>query len=300
VFSIHPPANSGCTPMHIFMLATMSFALVVAEPLLIQAQEAATETGSAKAPLAFEVATVKADDPRKTVPMEVRVYPGGRLVIHAHNLGTLIWDAFGSPGLKVTGGEHWLNEHNFDIEAKPPEELRNSVPGGEYAWFGIQDAKERAMLQALLIERFHLKYHMEKHPGTVYLLKRSAGPLRLQRVEPHLYTSSEDGTVSPSGVSTTGQLSIVGGAPVSFQQTSMLQLANALSGAQSAPVIDETQLPGFYNFKSLTVVTEEDFKSGSSARLLPEALPEMGLKLVKTPGTVEKLVIDKAELPTEN
>jgi len=29
-------------------------------------------------------------------------------------------------------------------------------------------------------------------------------------------------------------------------------------------------------------------------------LPEMGLKLTKAPGKIENLVIDSAELPTEN
>ena len=40
------------------------------------------------------------------------------------------------------------------------------------------------MLQSLLIERFHLKFHIESQPGTVYQLTRGNGPLRLKPVEP--------------------------------------------------------------------------------------------------------------------
>jgi len=45
---------------------------------------------------------------------------------------------------------------------------------------------------------------------------------------------------------------------------------------------------------------DEDFKNGGPMHLLVEAVPEMGLKLVKTEGSVEKFVIDDVELPTAN
>ncbi len=233
--------------------------------------------------------------------MELRIYPGGRLVIHGHELRGLIHEAFNLTTGRVLGGEKWVDTLRFDVEAKPPEELRDSVPGGEYAWFGIQDPQERTMLQALLVERFHLKYHMETQPATVCLLQRGTGPLRLQPVEPDLYTRAEDGTVSPSASSTTGMLSVVSGRPVSFTKTTMAQLAKGLTcSSRGAPVIDQTGLSGFYNFKSARVVTDDDFKTGENAYVLTEALPEMGLKLTKAPGKIENLVIDSAELPTEN
>jgi uncharacterized protein (TIGR03435 family) len=95
-------------------------------------------------------------------------------------------------------------------------------------------------------------------------------------------------------------MGMASGAPVSIYQTSMPQLASMLSNLQRAPVSEQTGLPGFYNFKSQTVVTDEDFKSGGPMHLLVEAVPEMGLKLVKTKGVVEKFVIDNVESPTAN
>jgi len=70
--------------------------------------------------------------------------------------------------------------------------------------------------------------------------------------------------------------------------------------SRGAPVIDQTGLRGLYNFKSARVVTADDFKTGESNDLLTEAVPEMGLKLTKAPGKIENLVIDSAELPTQN
>jgi len=248
----------------------------------------------------FDVATVKPDDPNKMVMVELRVYPGGRLVIHGYTLRELIDAAFDLPGWQIVGGPKWADTSRFDIEGKPPEDLLNKIAGGEFSNSGIQDARVRSMLQALLIERFHLKFHMESQPGTVYLLKRGSGPLRLQPAELNLYTKSEDGSVSPSHAYPTGDVGMASGAPVAIYQTSMVQLANALSNLQRAPVSDQTGLPGFYNFKSQTVVTDEDFKNGGPMHLLVEAVPEMGLKLVKSEGSVEKFVIDDVGPPTAN
>jgi len=132
------------------------------------------------------------------------------------------------------------------------------------------------------------------------LLKRGEGPMRLQQVELNLYTRSEDGAIAPSHAYPTGDMGMVSGVPVSIHQTSMPQLARVLSLIQRAPVNDQTGLPGFYNFKSQTVATDEDFKNMGPMRLLLDAVPEMGLKLVKTEGVVEKMVSDNVEPPVAN
>ncbi len=278
------------------VLAAVPLVYVVAEPPLIHAQQAE----AAVVPLAFEVATVKPYDPNNMITLELRVYPGGRLIIHGHTLQELITEAFDLPGWEVVGGEKSVNQLRFDIEGLPPEEIRDKIPAGEYSNSGIRDARVRSMLQTLLIERFHLKFHMDSQPGTVYLLKRGKGPLRLKLAELSLYIRSEDGTVTPSKAYPTGDMGMVAGVPVSLYQTSMPQLANLLSNLQRAPVSDQTGLPDFYNFRSQTVVTNEDLQNGGPMHLLVEAVPEMGLKLVKTEGLVKKFVIDSVEMPAAN
>ena len=66
-----------------------------------------------------------------------------------------------------------------------------------------------------------------------------------------------------------------------------------------APVEDQTGLKGYFNFQSRNVATDDDMGVNSS-RLLLDMLPEMGLKLVKTQGPVQELVIDGAQMPSAN
>ena len=286
--------KSGCWLRKLFSaLAAVSLALVVPYPPTAHAQAASTAT----TPLAFDVATVKSVERDKIIAVDMRVYPGGRLLIRAYNLRMLIATAFNIPVWQVMGGQDWVDDLRYDIEGKPPAERRNAIFGGEYSNFGIQDAQIRSMLQALRIERFQLKFHMENHQGTVYLLQRGKGPLRLERANLDLYTRSRDESIAPSDAYPTGDIGMVSGEPFGIHQTSMLQLARALSGDLRAPVIDQTGLPGFYNFKSRTVVTIEDFKNGGLSGIFVEAVPEMGLKLAKTTGAVEKLVIDDVQQP---
>lgn len=277
-------------------LAVVSLGVLAVAAPRTQAQQ----TDAAKTPLAFEVATIKPSDTSKMFMAELRVYPGGRLVIHAHTLRMLIFEAFDLSPWQISGGEKWVNDLRFDIEGKAPEGLLNPSPLGEFSSSGIQDPRVRSMLQALLIERFHLKSHVESQPGTVYLLKRGDSPLRLERVETNLYTKSADGSVTPGNPYPTGEIGLVSGKNLSLYQTSMIELAHVLAALQRTTVKDQTGLQGWYNFKSQIILTDEDFAGVGPAHLLFDVVPEMGLKLVKTEGTVDKFVIDHVDPPTAN
>jgi len=267
-------------------------------PAVATAQAPARAAGT---PLAFEVATVRQDDQKHIPPVDLRVYPGGHLVIRAHRLAMLIAEAFNIPESQITGGNQSVVQAWYDVEGKAPEELRSAMPGSEHTPYGnIQDPRVRSMLQSLLIERFHLRFHYQSKPGTVYELKRSKGSLRLQPEEQNSDEASKGGKVAGYSPDATGLIILGQDKPVGIYQTSMLQLAHWLTRVEQAPVNDRTGLPGFYNFKSHTMVTIEDFKGDGPNHLIVESLPEMGLKLVKTHGKVQKFVIDHAELPSAN
>lgn len=256
---------------------------------------------SADTPLAFEVATVKQIDQHEITGIDLSVYPGGRLVIHAHRLAMLIAEAFNIPEWEIVGGDQPIVQAWYDVEGKPPEGLRNAMPGSEHAeWGSIQDVRVRSMLQSLLVERFHLKFHFESQPGTVYELKRSDGLLRLKPAELNSDISSESLKVSQYAPDMTGLMILNATRPVEIRQASMLQLAHELANIQRAPVSDQTGLSGFYNFKSHVVVTNEDLQGDGANHLIVDTVPEMGLKLVKTHGQVERFVIDSVEWPDAN
>ena len=68
----------------------------------------------------------------------------------------------------------------------------------------------------------------------------------------------------------------------------------------SRPVIDKTGLDGSYDFRSATILTNDDLRNGDAMSMILPAVKEMGLKLTETNGAVETFVIDHAERPEAN
>jgi uncharacterized protein (TIGR03435 family) len=279
-----------------FGTSVLSLLLVPAYSHLTQAQEPQTAAES----LAFEVATVKPVDPHTITEIDVGVYPGGHLVIHAHRLAMLIAEAFDIPEWEITGGDESVVQAWYDIEGKPSEELRSAMSGSEHSETSIQNPQIRSMLQSLLIERFHLEFHRENQPGTVYQLVRGDGPLRIKPAEITIGVSPERLVSYEDAPDITGIIVLTATKPVHVQRTSMVQLANKLANIRRAPVIDKTGLSGFYDFTSRTIVANEDFEGEGPTHLIVDTLPEMGLKLVKAQGQVERFVIENADLPAAN
>jgi uncharacterized protein (TIGR03435 family) len=107
----------------------------------------------------FEVASVKPVDPNVAHMVGVKVYPGGRVVISSMSLKALTAAAFRLSYWQISGGDGWTEKDDYNVEAKPPDNLRSSIKDLRYALFGIEDEHLREMLQALLIDRFQLKFH---------------------------------------------------------------------------------------------------------------------------------------------
>ena len=104
-----------------------------------------------------------------------------------------------------------------------------------YTWFGIEDEHLRQMLQALLIDRFQLKFHRETKTGDVYLLEQGGKPLALHAADtPH-------GGADPEGYGNIGYVD----ARWSIYAYSMPQLAKfAADYMVHVPVLDRTGLSG--------------------------------------------------------
>ena len=122
----------------------------------------------------FEVATIKPIDPAAPHSNGLNVYPGGRIVLRGYSLKSLIETAFNLSYWQVSGGEPWLLENLYDVEAKPSQDSPPIHYDVRYTWWRIEDPRLRQMLQALLIDRFHLKLDPRSGTGTVYLLEAGA------------------------------------------------------------------------------------------------------------------------------
>jgi uncharacterized protein (TIGR03435 family) len=241
----------------------------------------------------FEVASVKPTDPGVPHSNGVHLYPGGRLEIFAVPFKTLVATAFGLSHWQISGGDAWAEKDEYDIEAKPPENLRPGIKSLRYTWFGIQDKTLRSMLQALLMDRFHLQFHRETKTGDVYLLEQSGKTLRLRPVE---VPSPEVDASGNSGFESIGYA----GGRWDLSNAAMPQLAKfAADFILHVPVLDRTELSGLFHYRQAAADLEPKY-GGDQSETFISFLSEIGLKLERAKGPVDKFVIDHAARPSPN
>jgi uncharacterized protein (TIGR03435 family) len=249
---------------------------------------AVAQTATQSPALEFEVATIK--PAAGTQSMGVNVDPGGRIQINGLSLKGLIATAFNLSYWQISGGDEWTEKVDYDLEAKPPENLRAQFTNLRHSLFTIDDPQLRTMLQSLLIDRFRLIFHRETKTGDVYLLEKSGKPIKLK---PARDRSTGDHPTADPGWS--GDIDFVGG-QFSMYNTSMPQFAQfASSMVLHKPVIDRTGLTGSYDYYSPMHAEQSEFDD--SFMLL---IPELGLKLERAKGPVETFVIDHVEKPSQN
>src|SRR5215468_4638352 len=122
-------------------------------------------------PPAFEVASITPCPPGTPPPpgehngMVQFTFPGGRFTAKAYTLKFLMEWAFGILPAQHSGGPSWLGEDRYDIMAK--------------AAGNATDREMKLMAQALLIERFKLKFHRETKEVPVLILTVGKNPPKL-------------------------------------------------------------------------------------------------------------------------
>ena len=94
-------------------------------------------------------------------------FPGGRVRANMVKLDYLIQIAFNLQPFQISGGPRWIHEDRFDLEAKPPATSKSAHANPRIFKLPPND-EQRQMLQALLKDRFQLKYHRESKDGPVY------------------------------------------------------------------------------------------------------------------------------------
>jgi uncharacterized protein (TIGR03435 family) len=198
-----------------------------------------------------------------------RILPGGRIEITNMPLRTLIRIAFGTTGSQVVGGPDWIATDGYNIVAK--------VTGDP-----------AASLRPLLEERFHLQVHAEKREVQTYALVLAN---KDGKPGPQLKSSQVDCSPGP-----TERCGIRGGnGNLTYTGLTIPQIATSLAGqpALRAPVSDRTGLTGRYD---LHLEYNDDPGPGIFTALIEQA----GLKLQPEKGTVDVIVVDRAERPTDN
>ena len=227
---------------------------------------------------AFEVASVK-PAPVGATERSLTHKPGPRLVTSNATVKMLVFLAYQVMPFQVSGGPAWLQSDGFDIEAKAADP--KTTPH-----------QFQQMIQRLLAERFHLRYHLETKEVPVYsLIVARSGTKLVAAKDDDPEVSMRNGRGEMTGVRAT-----------------MSMFATALSRPLERKVVDETGLTGAYTFKLQFVPDDNSVRTGedvtahfSEGPSLVNALQQqLGLNLNPGRAPVEVLVIDHADKPSAN
>jgi len=275
---------------------------------------------------AFEVATIKLAAPN-AVPKNqaVRVSPT-RLSIASMSLSSLIYTAYGDGGfntsMRVTGGPDWVNRTAFAIEGL------SSGP--------VTQRQQRLMLQPLLEERFGLKLlHKEETNDVLGLVvDRRDGTLgpkvkkwdgTCPKVMPALYfqaprrpleragdkfvvgspSEADDPGVAycPTGYLTGGGMRIDGATMFTVAEMLSLPPGRALLGnvtTDRTGLTDRYTLELDYPFPQSPPAAAGAPSEFAGPSLSGAIRDQWGLRLVGTKGTLKVVVVEHAQLPTDN
>src|ERR1700733_9370578 len=283
----------------------------------------AIDTALAQAPdtPVFEVASVKPNRSGDNRIM-IGIQPGGSFRATGAPLRELVGMAYGTPqplSAFMTGGPRWIDSDRFDIVAKANRDWQPG-PNGPPPELSL-------MLRALLADRFKLKVHNDRKmmPTYTLVLARTDG-----RLGPRLHVSTTDcaalmaavrarGGGPPPTLPAPGERPSCGMRmfPGSFSggSATMTQLTNALARFVGRTVVDQTGLTGNYDVDLQW--TPDQMPQGLRGDPPPGAPPlpvidpngpsiftavqeQLGLKLESTKGSVDVLVIDHVEQPTED
>ena len=200
---------------------------------------------------------------------------------------------------RVVGAPDWMKSELYDIDARVDE-------GDMAAWQEPAKQKEMmdAMLQSLLQKRCQLAVHREMPEKPVYALVVGKGGPKFQEaklVEPAaiLKEHPEVGAVPGGG----GMFTLREGGSVDFYATPITTLAVVLSNKTGRVVVNKTGLTGRYDIKLEMPQAGQSAANGAQdpgPSIFTVVQEQLGLKLESAKGSVETLVIDHVERPTEN
>jgi uncharacterized protein (TIGR03435 family) len=234
---------------------------------------------------AFEVASIK---PNVSGAANRTIRPSpGRLSIFNMTVKDLAKFAYQVKDFEISGGPGWIDADQYDIEANAEGD-----PSSD---------QMRAMLQALLQDRFKLALHRETKDVPIYALTVAKSGFRLRASEAGKCTPPELDPRLP-GQSQSNFCGSLGAPAAESTEVKVrtLRIAAVLSMILGRPVADRTGITGVFPVH-LKYSSEELGEAGSPAPSIFTAVQEqLGLKLESTRGPVEVLVIDRAERPSEN
>jgi uncharacterized protein (TIGR03435 family) len=213
---------------------------------------------------AFEITSVKPSPPDQP-GMNARMDPG-RFVLSNATLHWAVQMAFRLEDYQLIGGPKWMDSDHFEIEGKCADST------------SMKD--KLAMLQALLADRFQLKYHRETREMPGYVMLPAKTGLKLKKSE------ATDGQSN----STSGEYRLGG------TNETTAELAALVAGNLHRPVIDETGSSDHFDFQLNWAPTAE----GPAPSLFTVIQEQLGIRLEARKVPIQLLIVESADKPSAN
>ena len=272
----------------------ITFGLLRATPSYAQTQDATM----AQPALTFESVSIKPTD-LPTIARNVSkmmLSPNdGSFTARGITMQSLVKLAYHLQDSQLAGGPSWINTEKYDVDAKlssaDVDEL-NKLP---------MERRTQGDLQALLRDHFKLALHPEIRNLPVYDLVVEKSGAKLQ----------ETSSWRPMYVSMQ-----LGKGELTAQGTPLTLLADQLSIRMGRTVVDKTGLKGKYAFTlhwtpddteearlirdGVPAAPDPSSPEASGPPLTTAVQEQLGLKLEPKTDAVQVLVIDHAEMPSEN
>lgn len=226
-------------------------------------------------PVRFDVASVK---PNVTASgrIDFRDPPLDGVLMTNYPLDSLVRYAYGVQIFRLEGMPEWTRNERFDIAAKAARQ--------------ISEDERKAMLRALLVDRFRLKARFESREKTIYVMTVARADKQLgSGLKPRPECATEK---CPSG----------GGGrqdAIQMRAVTLTQFAEGMvSNLRGELVRDETGVPGQFDVEMSwrpETSTDPDDARPSFFTAIQE---QLGLKLEPMRRPVDVLVVESIDRPT--
>jgi uncharacterized protein (TIGR03435 family) len=259
--------------------------------------------------LAFEVTSIK---PNTIVSEMVKLGPpvGGRFTATNVNLKMLVMRAWKVKNFEISGGPGWIDSDRYDVAATAAES-------------NIAEDQFKAMLQALIRDRFRFAAHRESREMPIYALSAVRNGSKLPESTGNCVVALPNSPPPPPPAPGQPPPVLCGGflmdgSRLEGRKISMAQLTSALSNMLGRSVIDKTGYNGIFDVhleftpEGIAPLGGGGFGSpgGPAAdaggpdspgpSIFTAIQQQLGLRLESAKGPVEILVIDHAEKPDAN
>jgi uncharacterized protein (TIGR03435 family) len=289
-------------------MKSISLTILIAIPLALPGQTANVNPS-------FDVAVIKPSVPGRRESMSPQT--PGRFAANNLTLRQLIgfaYDIRNAQGLQLGSGLNWIAEDQWDIEATTSEV---NAAGGTNAEATVR------RLRSLLEDRFHLKVHSETKSQDVFaLVVDKRGVKMTSSAPPPPPVLGQTGAPAPPPPGPGGALPanfapqpgriMAGPGIILASAVTMPQIVNALNRAVNRPIVDRTDLKGYFNLRVQYVpdlpAPAPNGANAPAATSIESSGPsiftavqeQLGLKLEATKVPMEVVVVDQAERPTPN